>query len=73
MIKIVSVLLGSVVLLTVYLCAQTGAPGCGDQNVKFEVKTEKTQHRAEVEPGKALLFFVEDDSTFESFRSRPHA
>jgi len=42
-----------------------GAPGCGDPNAKFEVKTEKAKHPAQAEAGKALVFFIEDDSDFE--------
>jgi Protein of unknown function (DUF2846) len=47
------------------------APGCGDANVKFDVRSEKSQHpAAHQEDGKALVYFVEDDSFFES-RPRP--
>jgi hypothetical protein len=44
-----------------------GAPGCGEPNAKFDVKTEKTQ-RPVVQPqtGKALVFFLEDDAAFGS-------
>jgi hypothetical protein len=44
------------------------APGCGDPQVKFNVKTDKSQHPdAQPPSGKALVYFVEDDDTFESF------
>jgi hypothetical protein len=43
-------------------------PGCGAKQAKFDVKTDKGQHPA-VHPseGKALVYFVEDDTEFESF------
>lgn len=47
------------------------APSCGLSNVKFEVKT--TSAPAPVTPrdaGKALLYFIQDDTNFES-RPRP--
>lgn len=48
--------------------APTVAPGCGSENVKFDVKTEKSQHPiAQPESGKAIVYFVEDDNSFESF------
>lgn len=44
------------------------APGCGAANAKFGVKTEKSQHSAAQAPdGKALVYFMEDDTDFESF------
>jgi hypothetical protein len=42
------------------------APGCGAPNVKFEVKTLKSQTSSQPEPGKALIYFIEDDSNFAS-------
>ena len=43
------------------------APGCGPGNAKFEVKTESKQHPlAQPEAGKALVYFLEDDSEFGS-------
>jgi hypothetical protein len=43
-------------------------PGCGMEQAKFDVKTDKGQHPA-VQPneGKALVYFVEDDTEFGSF------
>ena len=43
------------------------APGCGANNVKFSVKIDKAQHPA-AQPGKekAVIYFLEDDSNFES-------
>jgi hypothetical protein len=43
-------------------------PGCGVEQVKFDVKTDKGQHAA-VQPneGKALVYFLEDDTEFGSF------
>lgn len=46
--------------------AATGLPGCGNPAVKFEVKTGKGQHLAQSEAGKALVYFIEDDSKFQS-------
>lgn len=43
------------------------APGCGAADIKFAVKTDKTQHpAAQAEKDKALIYFLEDDSSFES-------
>jgi hypothetical protein len=45
-----------------------GAPGCGDPQIKFDVKTNKSQHPdAQPASGKALVYFLEDDDAFESF------
>lgn len=42
-------------------------PGCGPPNVKFAVKTNKSQHPvAPQEKDKAVIYFLEDDSSFES-------
>jgi hypothetical protein len=44
------------------------APGCGSANVKFDVKAEKSQHpMVQPKSGKAIVYFVEDDNSFESF------
>jgi hypothetical protein len=62
-----------VFFLVVSAMAQTsspsnGAPGCGDPQIKFDVKTNKSQHPdAQPASGKALVFFLEDDDAFESF------
>jgi hypothetical protein len=42
------------------------APGCGAEDAKFDVKKVKAQHPA-VQPdaGKALVYFIEDDSDFD--------
>jgi hypothetical protein len=43
------------------------APGCGPIDAKFDVKTDKTQHPiVAAESGKAVVYFVEDDSHFQS-------
>lgn len=43
------------------------APGCGAIDSSFEVKTERADLRtAQPDAGKALVFFVEDDSDFGS-------
>ena len=47
------------------------APGCGIDNVKFDVQTDRSQHPlAKPEPGKALVYFLQDDGYFLS-RPRP--
>jgi hypothetical protein len=48
--------------------SSAGAPGCGAPNIKFKVTTEKGHPRsAQPDAGKALVYFIEDDSDFESF------
>jgi hypothetical protein len=43
------------------------APGCGAFSVTFSVKTNKNQHPfAQPDAGKALVYFVEDDSNFNA-------
>jgi hypothetical protein len=47
------------------------APGCGPDNTKFDVTSDKSKHPfAQPDPGKALIYFLQDDSSFES-RPRP--
>lgn len=45
-------------------------PACGAPEGRFEVKTDTGQHPAQPEPGKALVYFIQDDSNFAS-RPRP--
>jgi len=43
------------------------APGCGAENAKFDVKTDRSKHPfVKPEPGKALVYFLQDDSYFLS-------
>jgi Protein of unknown function (DUF2846) len=43
------------------------APGCGGSNVSFSVTTNKNQHPfVQPDAGKALVYFVEDDSNFNA-------
>ena len=43
------------------------APGCGAASVKFDVKTDKSPHALlQPAPGQAMVYFVEDDTEFES-------
>jgi len=42
------------------------ASGCGDPSIKFQVKTDKAQHPVQPEAGKALVYFIQDDSEFTS-------
>jgi hypothetical protein len=44
-----------------------GAPGCGPDTAKFAVETDAGATVAKPEPGKALIYFIEDDSKFGSF------
>lgn len=46
--------------------ATAGSPGCGDDAARIEVKTDKGQHPALPKAGKALVYFIEDDSNFQS-------
>ena len=39
-------------------------PGCGAPAVKFGVTTGREQHPAQPEAGKALVYFIQDDSDF---------
>jgi hypothetical protein len=42
-----------------------GAPGCGDPAATFKVQTDSGKHPASPEAGKALVFFIQDDSQFD--------
>jgi hypothetical protein len=43
------------------------APGCGAEDAKFDVKKVKGQHpTAQPDAGKALVYFIEDDTDFDS-------
>ena len=72
---VVVVLLLTISLLTSSVFAQdkptdgAAAPGCGEPKMKFEVKTEKSQHPAQTDVGKAMVYFIENDSQFDSFPS----
>lgn len=46
---------------------RAAAPGCGKDDVKFDVKTDKSQHPfPKPDPGKALVYFLQDDTDFLS-------
>ena len=47
-----------------------GAPGCGSPDTTFDVKTVTGQHPAQPEAGKAVVYFIQDDSAFIT-RPRP--
>jgi len=50
---------------------QAAAPGCGKDNTKFDVQTTKSKHPfLKPEAGKALVYFLQDDTDFAS-RPRP--
>jgi len=42
-------------------------PGCGNPAARFEVKEGTSPHPVMPEPGKALVYFFQDDSQFASF------
>jgi len=46
--------------------AAAGSPGCGDDAAKFEVKTDSGKQLVQPDTGKALVYFIEDDSNFKS-------
>jgi hypothetical protein len=46
---------------------QAGAPGCGPDKQKFSVDTGGTKPDAPGAAGKAVVYFVEDDTAFQSF------
>lgn len=69
----------AILVMTSYILAQDKpvatasaiAAGCGSADAKFEVKTDSKQHPvAQPESGKALLYFIEDDTGFLG-RPRP--
>ena len=46
---------------------QAAAPGCGKDDTKFDVKTDKSQHPfVKPDAGKALVYFLQDDTNFLS-------
>ena len=46
---------------------QAAAPGCGKDDIKFDVKTDKSQHPfVKPDAGKALVYFLQDDTNFLS-------
>jgi len=47
--------------------ATAAAAGCGTENVKFEVKTARSQHPiGKPDAGKALVYFLQDDTDYGS-------
>jgi len=62
-----AILFGIPLLASLTFAEDLGAPGCGDPAAKFAVKTAKDQRTVQPEAGKALIYFIEDDSNFESF------
>lgn len=54
------------VVLTQPVASQT-APGCGDPKIKFDVASARSWHPLpKPEAGKALVYFLQDDSEFNS-------
>jgi len=53
-------------LFAAFAFAQAQTPGlptsCGPEKISFDVKSDKSQHTlAEPEPGKALIYFIQDN------------
>ena len=47
--------------------AQVVGPGCGDKKIKWDVTTDRSKHPiATPEPGKALVYFLQDDANYQS-------
>jgi hypothetical protein len=44
-----------------------GVPGCGDPSAKFKVSTSKNHQPVQPQPGKALVYFIQNDTNFNSF------
>lgn len=68
-----TILLALLFLMTFSILAQAQtdqarvAPSCGPDKVKFEVKTGKGLHEVkQPDAGKALVYFIEDNTAFES-------
>jgi hypothetical protein len=63
----------SVVLVSLPTQAQdtnkspAGIPGCGAPSAKFKVKTSLDHSPVQPQPGKALVFFIQNDTNFNSF------
>jgi hypothetical protein len=66
------VILG-IAISTLALYAQNGtpgSPGCGAPKEKFDVSTESSQSPARAEADQGLIYFIQDDSSFNT-RPRP--
>jgi hypothetical protein len=64
---LIFLLLASPVLAQEKAATTATPPACGPDNVRFEVKLDKSQHTpAQPEPGKALVYFIQDKGP-ESF------
>ena len=47
--------------------SQAVMPGCGDKKIKWDVTTGRSKHPiATPEPGKALVYFLQDDTNFRA-------
>lgn len=44
-----------------------GIPGCGDPSARFDVTTSKNHRPVQPEAGKALVYFIQNDTNFNSF------
>jgi hypothetical protein len=70
---IIQVIFLSVALVTLPALAQdtnavpAGSPGCGDSSAKFEVKSSRDHPAVKPQPGKALVYFIQNDTNFNSF------
>jgi|SRR5580698_1160264 hypothetical protein len=70
--KLLLFLAPALVFLALPLIAQDKqpAPACGPSNVRFDVNSQPGDHPTQPESGKALLYFIQDDSNFQK-RPRP--
>ena len=70
--KLFAILACSILLQTYPALAQNnppgseGIPGCGNPKIKFDVKTSSSGSVAKPDPGKATVYFIEDDQNFNS-------
>jgi hypothetical protein len=54
--------------LPAFAQAPTAATGCGDPAIHFDVDTDRGLHPSPAAPGRALVFFLQDDSDVSGFR-----
>jgi hypothetical protein len=70
--KLFAILACAILLQTFSAFAQNtpsnslGVPGCGDPKTKFDVEISKSQAPARPDTTKALIYFLEDDTFFNS-------
>lgn len=66
MAALLSILLLLFLVLPAAKADPLGAPGCGSDNVKFNVSTDKNSHPAPPsDPGNATVYFLQDDAKYD--------